>query len=60
MTKMEQAFDRANKSAETYALITTNLEHVEKALSLAQQFRADPKYIERLEACVAELKRGAE
>ena len=60
MTKMEQAFDKANKSAETYALVTTNLDHAEVALSLSHQFNLDPKYIERLTARIAEIKRDAQ
>lgn len=58
MTKMEQAFDKANKSAETYALTTTNLRHAEVSLSIARQYNTDDEYIKRLEAHVAAL-RGA-
>lgn len=56
----EQAFDKANKAAETYALGSTNRQHVEIALSLAKQYRSDPQYIKRLEAHLAKLSPGTE
>lgn len=58
MSQLEQAFDRANKRAQAYALITTDLQHAEALLSSAKQYKSDPQYIKRLEAHVEELKRG--
>jgi hypothetical protein len=56
MNNIEQAFDRANKAAEAYALTTTSLQHAEAVLTIAHQYKSDPEYIKRLEAHVAALR----